>query len=65
MIDLLCDGKLVAHSEAQLPAPDPDGRVPFIASPSIESLPAGSYELRVAAIQGNSAAESRAFFTVE
>ena len=64
-IEFLQDGKLVARAEPKLPAAGSDGRIPYIASSAIGSLPAGQYEVLATVKQDGATAAERTFFTVE
>ena len=64
-LEVLEDGKPLVRVSPQLPAPDAQGRVPYVASTSAEALKPGQYEIRAVVRQGANAREEHAFFTVE
>jgi hypothetical protein len=48
-----------------LPAPDAQGKIPYIAKLPLDNFKtAGNYELRVIARQGQQAVEEHTFFTI-
>ena len=60
VVRLLKEGRVVAEGSPTLPPAGPDGRVPWIGGiPAARLLP-GSYEVAVAAKQGDAVAEARA-----
>lgn len=65
IVQYMRDGSVVGSHAAQLPAADASGRIPQVVSAPAESMPEGAYEIRVIVKQGPSAAEERAFVTVE
>jgi hypothetical protein len=64
-IQFLKDGKVVGQAQPDLPAPNAEGIIPYVATSSAETMPAGQYEIRVVAMQGNTRAEEHSFFTVQ
>jgi VWFA-related protein len=64
MMEYIKDGQSVGRGEVPLPAPDAQGRIPYVMSAPAETLAPGMYEVRVVVKQGNTAAEDRAFVTV-
>jgi VWFA-related protein len=58
------DGDVVGRSTATLPAPDAQGRIPYVASIPSESLKPGRYELTARVGPEDREAEARAVFTV-
>jgi VWFA-related protein len=63
-LQFLQDRKVVSRSAPQLPSPDKDGRIPYIATVEAASFQSGRYEVRVIVRQGQTAAEEHAFFTL-
>lgn len=63
-IEFLVDGAPVAKAELPLPAPDAQGRIPYVMSAPAENMPAATYEIHVTVKQGNTTAEDRAQITV-
>jgi VWFA-related protein len=57
------EGEVVGRSTAALPAPDGEGRIPYIAGIP-QNLAPGRYELTAVVEQGGAAARERAFFVV-
>ena len=57
------EGEVVARSTADLPAPDPEGRIPYVARIP-QSFAPGRYELTAVVQQGDAAARERTFFVV-
>jgi hypothetical protein len=64
MMEYIKDGQSVGRGEVPLPAPDGQGRIPYVMSAPAETLAPGMYEVRVVVKQGSTAAEDRAFVTV-
>jgi hypothetical protein len=64
-IEFIRDGTVVGKGSFPLPAPDAQGRIPYVISSPAESMPPGTYEIRVVIRQGDTAAEERTFVTVE
>jgi hypothetical protein len=58
------EGAVVGRSSVELPAADPLGRIPYVASVPTQSLAPGRYEVAAVVRQGAAAAQERAFFTV-
>jgi VWFA-related protein len=65
IMEYVLDGKSIGRGEVPLPEPDANGRIPYVMSAPAENLPHGTYEIRLRVKQGQSAAEERAFVTVE
>jgi VWFA-related protein len=57
------EGEIVGRSTAALPAPDGEGRIPYVAGIPQNFAP-GRYELTAVVQQGDAAARERAFFVV-
>jgi hypothetical protein len=57
-IEFRQDGKSLTKVPMQLPAPDAQGRIPYLMTIPAASIPPGSYEVRAVAKQGDSAAEA-------
>ncbi|MFN7930740.1 MAG: VWA domain-containing protein [Blastocatellia bacterium] len=65
ILEVLQDGQSIARGQMELPVPDKQGRIPYIAKLPLETFKtAGGYEIRVIARQGQQAVEEHAFFTV-
>ena len=58
------EGEVVGRSTAALPAPDGEGRIPYVAGIPSQNLAPGRYELTAVVRQGDAAARERAFFVV-
>lgn len=58
------DGQYLGPAEIPLPAPEKDGRIPFIASLPADKFTPGSYEIRMGVTQGSSAVERRISFQI-
>jgi VWFA-related protein len=54
ILEVRRDGKLVGRSQPPLPAPDAQGRIPYIASIPAEGLKPGLYQVRAVLQQGSS-----------
>jgi VWFA-related protein len=66
ILEVLKDGQSIARGQMDLPAPDQQGRIPYIARLPLDNFRTpGSYELRVIARQGQQAVEEHTFFIVE
>ncbi len=63
-LEFFRDGELVARAAPELPAPDENGRISYVASSSAENFKPGQYEVRTIVQQGASAAQEHAFFTI-
>lgn len=63
-LEFLRDGEVIARATPELPAPDAQGRIPYISTVPMETFKAGRYELRAIAQQGTRAVEEHAFFTI-
>ncbi len=57
-IEFLQDGKSLTRVPMELPAADAQGRIPYLMTIPAEAIPAGSYEVRATAKQGNTSAVS-------
>lgn len=65
ILEVLLDGQSIARGQIELPAPDKQGKIPYIAKLPLDSFKtAGTYELRLIARQGQQAVEEHAFFTI-
>ncbi len=65
ILEVLQDGQSVARGQLDLPAPDREGKIPYIARVPLDNFKtAGNYEIRVIAKQGAQAVEEHAFFTI-
>jgi VWFA-related protein len=58
------DGAVVGRSAAALPAPDSEGRIPYVAGIPSQNLAPGRYELTAVVQQGDATARERAFFVI-
>ena len=58
------DGAPVGQASPELPAPDKDGVIPYVASLPLANFTPGNYEVRTIVKQGNSVAEERTAFSV-
>ena len=63
-LEFLRDGAVVARSEATLPAPDAQGRIPYVATVPETHFAAGRYEVRAEVRQDGQTAQESAFFRV-
>lgn len=63
-LEYLQGGKVLGGGELPLPAPEKDGRIPYVASSPIENFPAGEYEARLTAQQGTTSKSSLIKFTI-
>src|SRR5206468_1184177 len=64
MLEFLLDGEVIARATPQLPVPDTQGRIPYIATVPMTTFKGGRYELRAVVQQGGQAVEEHAFFTI-
>jgi hypothetical protein len=65
ILEVLLDGQSIARGQIDLPAPDAQGKIPYIAKLPLDNFKtAGNYQLRVIARQGQQAVEENAFFTI-
>jgi len=58
-IEFFVDGTRIASMDLPLPAPDLQGRIPYVMSAPAENMPAATYEIHVTVKQGSSKAEDR------
>jgi hypothetical protein len=58
------DGQLLGAPEVPLPAPQKDGRIPFIASIPGDAFQPGNYEMKVTITQGQETSEEKVDFKV-
>jgi VWFA-related protein len=63
-IEFSSGGKAEGRSSVALPAPDPDGRIRFLAPIPVDRFGPGRHELRVSVRQGTAQAEDRVAFTL-
>ena len=64
-IQLMQDGKPIGGGALELPAVDKDGRIPYVATIPIETLPAGQYQVKVTARQGTTGRAQETLFQVQ
>ncbi len=65
ILEVLLDGQSIARGQIDLPVPDAQGKIPYIAKLPLDNFKtAGNYELRVIARQGQQAVEEHTFFTI-
>ena len=65
VLEVLLDGQSVARGQLDLPAPDAQGKIPYIARVPLENFKTpGTYEIRVIIRQDQQAIEEHTFFTV-
>ncbi len=64
-IEFVQNGKSLTKVPMQLPAADPQNRIPYLMTIPAEAIPAGNYEVRATARQGNTAAVSRIMIQFE
>jgi len=59
------DGQYLGAAEAPLPAPQKDGRIPYIANLPADKFTPGAYEIHMGVTQGGSKVERMVAFQVE
>jgi len=64
-IELWQGGRALAQIPAQLPAANESGRIQYAGALPLESIPAGSYELKVILKSGSGSLTRSAHFTIE
>ncbi len=64
VLELARGGTALGRGELELPKPDADGRIPYIATLPVGSLQPGDYEIRAIATQGSEAVQERTFVTI-
>jgi VWFA-related protein len=64
-IEFLSGGKPEGRHAVMLPAPDPDGRIRFLAPIPIDRLAIGDHELKVTVRQSGAQAEDKVAFTLQ
>ena len=63
-LEFSTDGKAEGRNSVVLPAPDPDGRIRFLAPIPIARYEPGRHELKITVRQGSAQAEDRVAFTL-
>jgi VWFA-related protein len=64
-LEFSTEGKAEGRNSVVLPAPDPDGRIRFLAPIPIERFSPGRHQLKVTVRQGGSQAEEKVAFTLQ
>jgi hypothetical protein len=64
-LEFSTDGKPEGRNSVMLPAPDPDGRIRFLAPIPIERFAPGRHELKATVRQGNAQAAETVTFTLQ
>jgi VWFA-related protein len=64
-LEFSTEGKAEGRNSVMLPAPDPDGRIRFLAPIPIEKYAPGRHELKVTVRQGSASAEEKIAFTLQ
>jgi hypothetical protein len=64
-LEFSAEGKAEGRNSVMLPAPDPDGRIRFLAPIPIEKYAPGRHELKVTVRQGSASAEEKIAFTLQ
>jgi len=64
-IEFLQGGKSLVKVPMQLPAPDAQGKIPYLTTIPAESIPSGTYQVRATANQGSTSASSSAQIKIE
>ncbi len=59
------DGQVLGSGRPPLAAPDKDGRIQYVATAPLESLPLGNYKIRFIVQQGNEKAEESVAFVLK
>jgi VWFA-related protein len=65
VLELIHNGEVLARTSQVLGSPDQRGRIPYAVTIPLEGLSAGRYQIRLVAVQGESAAAEHIFFRVE
>jgi hypothetical protein len=64
-IEFLRAGARLAKVPMELPAADAQGRIPYVMTIPIESIPSGSYEVRATARQGAASSTAATAIQIE
>jgi VWFA-related protein len=64
-IEFLQAGKSLAKVPMQLPPPDAQGRIPYVMTVPVASIPPGTYDVRAIARQGDSSVQTTATIRIE
>ncbi|MBZ5582137.1 MAG: VWA domain-containing protein [Acidobacteriia bacterium] len=64
-VEYLKDGKVVGKGALDLPAPDANGRIPYVMSSSAASMEPGEYVIQATAKQGASTAQEQTTIQIE
>jgi hypothetical protein len=59
------DGQMLGAADAPLPAPEPTGRIPYIANLPADNFAPGGYEIKLGVKQGGQQAERKIAFKIE
>jgi VWFA-related protein len=65
MLEFATEGRAEGRNSVMLPAPDPDGRIRFLAPIPIAKYEPGRHELKVTVRQGSAQAEEKIAFTLQ
>jgi hypothetical protein len=63
-VEFLQHGQVLAQAPGALPAPDPDGRIQFVAEFPLAPFPEGDYDVRITVEDGTNRASEQTSFTV-
>jgi VWFA-related protein len=63
-LEFLADGQTIARAQPELPGPDEQGVIAYIAKVPADNFKPGRYQIRAVVRQGQQAAEENTFFTV-
>jgi VWFA-related protein len=64
MIEFLRDDRIVARAKPELPAPDAEGRIPYVGTFPTATLPPGKYSVRAVVQQGDLVTETESPVTL-
>jgi len=64
-IEFLLNGNSLTKVPMALPAPDSQGRIPYVMTIPAASIPPGNYEVKATAKQGDSSAETKTMVQIE
>jgi hypothetical protein len=64
-MEFIRDDKSLGVSRLQLPTPQADGRIPYLATIPLDAFEPGLYEIRLTAAAGGKAVRQTMFITME
>ncbi len=63
-IELMQHGKILQKVPLEMPAPDPQGKIPYVMTIPAAAIPSGTYQIRAVAHQGGTASQALTTVTI-